>query len=174
MRFLKIFLPMVAIDILLLLLWKNGISQESTTTVYAVTVVPVIFTANLIAAGVVHLLGKKELIKYFILNAIVASAIFYAFFVISVRKFNRENYSTWYFERADTTFVINHELKTDSFYITTKVGPSTSLSFMKGTVSKTTDGLEFKSDSLVLNLRALQLFGFPGNTDFIEVKKADE
>ena len=174
MRFFKIFAPILIADLILLWLWMKGMSQDPSSSMVVVTIVPIILGLNLAIAGILYLFKNSEYSKYFILNALIASAIFYAFFVSSVRKFNRENYSTWYFLRSDTTYVINHEIKTDSFFITMKVDPNSSVPLLSGKCVRSDEGLLLSTDSVQMTLNGVSLSGFPGITGIIDLVKVEK
>jgi hypothetical protein len=174
MRFLKIFLPILALDLICLWFWVKGMGQEPGTSMVVVTIVPIILSINLAIAGILYLLKKSEYSKYFILNALIASAIFYAFFVSSVRKFNSENFDVWSFKRADTTFIITQEVKNDFFFITYKPEEGSPASFVSGKCEKSSEGVLLSTDSLKMEIRNNVLIGFPGNQKPIDLTKSPD
>lgn len=135
--------------------------------------VPFVFVLNLIVAGVLYLIKKREYVQTFILNSIAASVIMFYLFGEGIDRHQRERLESWEFMKADTTYQVIRWKKENAFSMSYSTDPGSSTEFLHGKAEAKNGFYLLTTDSTKFLIKGNYLIGFRALTDTIQLEKIE-
>ena len=150
--------------------WHYKPSEASQTMYLILFMIPIIFSANLIIAGIVYFI-KKYYTPFFIFNSFLSSIILYLFFTLYTEIEIRKEYEEWGFKIDKVYYYISHTLEDNNYRTLVSCGKGCFYGYDRGTVKKQNDTIYFFSvDSAQYYIYKNYLYNFK-NIEKIKVKR---
>ena len=162
----------LVLQVFLLGLWVYTINPDPSLSILVLLIVPVLFGINLIIGGILYFL-KKPIAKWFFINALVAPAIFFAFWIYSQKTWNERNYEEYTFRLKDRTLEFSLSKNSNYFSISDvtnqPTGSTTGLYF--GFYNWSADTLYLTDQQVKMFVVQDSLFGMPQFPDGISLEE---
>src|SRR5690606_13888258 len=132
---MKIFykiLGLTTISFGLIWLWVYQIDPDPSISIGILLLVPFVFVLNLIIAGVLFFVKKKDTAKMFLVNSVLSSIIMFYLFGKGIDRHQYKVLEEWTFQKADTTFSLTRWKESNEFSMAYSVNPGSSWGFLDG------------------------------------------
>ena len=173
MKKLSVFIGIVLVDFILIWLWVKDIDPDPSMSIGIILVVPFVFVLNLVIAGALYLIKKRDYVQPFLVNSIVASIIMYYLFGQGIYRDQRERLESWEFVKADTTYQVIRWKKENAFSMSYSTDPGSSTEFLHGKAETKDSFYILTSDSTKYLIKDNYLIGFRAVTDTIQLEKVE-
>ena len=171
-NFLKI-LGLTVIDFGLIWLTVYKINPDPSVAIGIIIYVPLAFIVNIIIAGILFVLKRKEYGKLFLINSIIASVLMYNLYNKGIDRYVNNELESWNFTIADTTFSLIRWKKTNDFDMSYSTCPGTSWSSLNGKSKLVNHDWILTADSFTMTIHDNKLIGFRTELDTIQMKKEE-
>lgn len=172
MKKLQKILGLVVIDFGLIWFWVYQKDPDPSVSIGIIFLVPFVFVLNLIIAGVLFFIKKKEFSRIFLINSVISSIMMFYLFGEGIDRHQYNLLEEWTFQKADTTFSLVRWKQTNEFSMTYSLRPGSSWGFMDGTYENQNGIWILNVDSLTMVIdKSDNLIGFRNPTDSIEMEK---
>ncbi len=172
MKLLPQIIILTIIDFVLIWIWVKAIDPDPSISIGLIILVPLVFGLNLIAAGIVYFI-KKEFVKLFLFNTIIASTIMYFLFIEGINRHQRLRLESWEFQKTDTIFTIIRWKESNTFNMSYSTNPGSSWGLEGGSCEIESDEIILYGDSTEYKIKDMMLFGFREVRDTIKLKKIE-
>jgi hypothetical protein len=166
-------LGVLVLDFIIIWLWVYQMDPDPSVSIGILLLVPLVFVVNLLLAGVLYLLKKKEYAILFCINSILASIIMYQLFMSGIGRHQNNQLESWEFKKADTTFSLIRWKKTDDFDMEYRTDPGMSVGFLSGKCILKNGEFILTTDSTRYIMKDNLLIGFRRSGDTVKLKKAE-
>jgi len=163
-------LIIVIIDFILIWFLVKQMNPDPSVTIAILILVPLVFVANLIIAGIFYFINK-DFIKLFIINSVISSIIMYFLFINGINKRQQQILESWKFSKVDTTFLLIGWKQTNKFSITYSIDQGSSWSVLDGTYIFKDGEFILITASTSYKVKGGYLIGFRKSTDTIKLEK---
>lgn len=165
-------LGLAVIDFVLTWFWVYQMDPDPSLSIGIILLVPFVFVLNVIIAGVLFFVKKKEYSRIFLINSIIASIMMFFLFEKGIDRYQNNRLESWEFQKADTTFSLVHWKKINEFSMSYSLIPGSSWGFLDGTCQDENGIWILKADSFTMMIDENDnLIGFRNPTDTIEMEK---
>ena len=172
MKTLLKILGLAVIDFGLIWLCVYRMDPEPSVSIAIIYLVPFVFVINLIIAGILFLMKKKEYLRLFIENSIIVYIIMFYLFGEGIDRHQNSQLESWEFQKADSTFSVIRWKKTDEFSMSYSLNPGSSWGFLDGTCKKENGNWILQTDTLTMKIdKNDNLIGFKHPTDTIRMNR---
>lgn len=163
-------LLLLLIDIVVIWLWILKLDPTPSGSIAIIILIPIVVGVNIVIAGLFYFI-KKEIMKLFLINSILASICMFILFEEGIDRHLNQNLNKWDFKLSDTTFSIYNWKNYDStFSMSYYTDPSFfSFGFLYGDLKNNRDEMILISDSTEYRIRNNYLYGF--RRDSIKLEK---
>lgn len=173
---MKIFykiLGLATISFGLIWLWVYQIDPDPSVSIGILLLVPFIFVLNLIIAGVLFFVKKKDTAKMFLVNSLLSSIIMFYLFGKGIDRHQNRALEMWTFQKSDTTFSLIRWKETNEFSMAYSVNPGSYWGFLDGSCMNKNGKWILKADSITMKIDKDNLIGFRNLSDTIKMKKEE-
>jgi len=172
-NFLKV-LGLIVIDFGLIwfVVWK--INPDPSGTIGIIILVPLVFIVNIIIAGILFILKRKEYGKLFLINSIIASILTCHLFLKGIDRHLNNELESWEFVKSGKTYSLNRWKNTNEFDITYSTRPNSSSGFLYGKYKQINHDWILKADSFSMQIHENKLIGFLNGSDTIQMRKIEQ
>ncbi len=173
MRTLYKILGLAIIDFGLIWLWVYQMDPDPSVSIGIILLVPFVFVLNLIIAGVLFFMKKKEYSRVFLVNSVTASIIMFYLFGKGIDRNQNKTLEQWTFQRVDTTFSLIRWKASNEFSMTYSLNPGSSSGFLDGHCENKNGKWILRTDSTTMQIDKDNLIGFRNSTDTIKMTKVE-
>jgi hypothetical protein len=173
MKILYKVLGLIVIDITLIWLWVKSMDPDPSVSIGIILFVPIVFVLNLILAGILYLLKRKDYAQSFLINSILASIIMVYLFGEGINRHQRNRLESWKFTESGTTFQITRWKKEKEFSFSSSTDPGSSTEFLTGKCEIKNGEFILITDSTVYRIKDNYLIGFRKSDDRIKLEKIE-
>lgn len=173
MRTLYKILGLAIIDFGLIWLWVYQMDPDPSVSIGIILLVPFVFVVNLVIAGILFLVKKREYSKVFLVNSIIASIIMFYLFGKGIDRYQNKRLESWTFQKADTTFSLIRWKETNEFSMSYSLNPGSSWGFLDGRCEYENGKWVLKTDSATMKIEKNNLIGLRNPTDTIKMTKVN-
>lgn len=171
MKFVFKLLGLITFDFILIWIWVYQMNPDSSVSIGILLLVPFVFVINVVIAGILFWLKKKEYSRLFLINTIFASIIMHYLFGKGIDRYQNNRLESWEFNIADTTFSLTRWKNIDEFSMTYSTRPGSSWGFLNGKCKLVSNEWILGVDSFQMKIHDDCLIGFRTKTDTIKMKK---
>ncbi len=158
----------------LIWVWILDIDPEPSMSLGIIILVPIVLIINLAIAGVLFLIGKREYVKYFLINSLVSSFLMVFLFGKGVDRNLDRRIDEWKFIESDSTFRISIWTESDWFSITHEINSTLEAGYIDGKYENLNEHwiLTTNKDSvkMIIN-KSDRLINFRSRNDTIELER---
>lgn len=166
-------LGLAIIDFGLIWLWVYQMDPDPSISIGIILLVPLVFIANLIIAGVLLFAKKKEYSRIFLVNSFTASIIMFYLFGKGIDRHQNKRIESWTFQKADTIFSLIRWKETNEFSMAYSLNPGSSRGFLDGQCENKNGKWLLRADTTTMQIDNDNLIGFRFLTDTIKMTKVE-
>jgi hypothetical protein len=111
----------IAIDVLLCVCWIFYINPDPSISIYLALVLPSLFLANIIVAGIMYKVNKKYTL-HFIINSFVSVLLMYFLFGWAIERNLKRTMEKWNVFSKGVKYEIVRYKKNNTFYLSVDLG----------------------------------------------------
>jgi len=160
---------LLIIDFILIWLWFYFEDPDPSISIALIIIIPIIITINLLIAGILWVLKKKSISRYFILNSFIAPIITYFLWSFAINRHQDRIYETYSFYKNNKKYQINIYKPDNTFSINEFLNPGSSWSYQDGIVERENEKIILRTDSTEFVIINDTIIGF--TKEKIKLKK---
>lgn len=161
------------VSAVLIWVWILDLDPEPSMALGVIIIVPIVFAINLAIAGILFFIGKKEYIKYFLINSLASSLLVVFLFEKGVNRNLDRRIDEWKFTDSEIVHTVYIWTETEDFNIDQELSSSMSKGYISGNYKLIKDGwqLTTRNDSIKMIIRNNELINFNNNNDTIHLER---
>jgi hypothetical protein len=171
MKFFLKLLGLIAVDFIVIWILVYQMNPDPSVSIGILLIVPFVFVVNLVIAGILFWLKKKEYSRLFLINSIIASIIMYYIFDKGIDRYQNNRLESWEFNISDTTFSLIRWKEVNEFSMSYSMNPGSSFGFLDGKCELISNDWILKTDSIQMKIQGDFLIGFRTKLDTIKMRK---
>ena len=146
---------------------------DPSVSIGIILLVPFVLILNLIIAGVLYLIKRRQYVNSFLINSVISSIVMFYLFGEGIDRHQNKRLESWQFIKADFTFEVTRWKELNEFSMSYSTNPGSSTEFLTGRCTLENGEFILATDSTKFKIKNNYLFGFRIGADKIKLKKIE-
>lgn len=163
---------LTVIDFVIIWFWVRETDPDPSVAIGILLLIPFVIGLNLIIAAIFYFANRKYAML-FVINSLIAGVLMYYLLGNGIDRHQRLRLESWKFNIKNTTFVVTHWKRENTFSISESTNPGSSTVFLNGQFTENGNAYYLTTDSTEYRIKNEYFYGFRNSMDSIKLSKIE-